>query len=45
MKPDGSWRPCSDYWQLNLVTPKDLYALPNKADFVDRLEGCVIFPR
>ncbi len=45
MNLDGSWRPCSDYWHLNLVTPKDLYALPNKADFADRLEGCVIFSK
>jgi hypothetical protein len=27
-KPDGSWWPCGDYWQLNLVTVPDSYPLP-----------------
>jgi hypothetical protein len=45
MKPDGSWRPCSNYRRLNLVTTKDSYPLPNMADFVERLEGCIIFSK
>ncbi len=43
MNPDGSWRPCSNYWWLNLVTIMDSYPLPKKANFADRLEGCFIF--
>jgi hypothetical protein len=35
MKPDGSWRPCSDYWWMNLVTIMDSYPLPKKADFAN----------
>ncbi len=42
-KPDGSWRPCGDYRQLNLQTIEDKYPLPNMADLAARLDGCKLF--
>ena len=44
-KKDGSWRPCSDFRRLNLVTEPDRYPLPNMLDFADRLSGCCIFSK
>jgi hypothetical protein len=32
-KPDGTWRPCSDFRCLNLVTKPDKYPLPPILDF------------
>jgi hypothetical protein len=32
-KPEGSWRPCSDFCRLNNVTVPDTYPLPNMMDF------------
>lgn len=42
-KPDGSVRVCADYRQLNSVTKKDAYPLPQIQDIFDSLEGAVIF--
>ena len=44
-KADGTWRPCGDYWLLNLQTQPDLYTCPNIADLTARLEGCTIFSK
>jgi hypothetical protein len=44
-KKDGSWRPCGDFWRLNLVTEPDVYPLPNMLDFSERLSGCTIFSK
>jgi hypothetical protein len=44
-KKDGSWRPCSDYHQLNLQTVEDKYPRPNIADLAARLDGCCIFSK
>jgi hypothetical protein len=43
LKKDGSWRPCRDFWRLNLVTEADVYPLPNMLDFSDRITGCSVF--
>ncbi len=45
MKPDGTWRPCSDYCRLNMVTTPDSYPLHNIKDLSARLHGCSIFSR
>jgi hypothetical protein len=42
-KPDGSWRCCGNYRQLNNVTVPDTYPLPNMTDFSSRVAGCSIF--
>jgi len=34
-KPNGKWRMCIDYTDLNKACPKDSYPLPN----IDRLVG------
>ena len=44
-KKDGSWRPCGDFGQLNLVTEPDRYSLPNMLDFADRLSRCTFFSK
>ncbi len=44
-KKDGSWRPCGDFWRLNLVTKPDIYPLPNMLDFLDHLNGCTVFSK
>ncbi|XP_058804512.1 uncharacterized protein LOC131671800 [Phymastichus coffea] len=36
-KPDGTWRFCIDYRDLNKVTRKDAYPLPNMDSILDRL--------
>ena len=42
-KANGSWRPCGDYRQLNLVTQTDAYPLPNILHLLDRLRGKKFF--
>ena len=42
-KKDGTWRPCGDYRQLNLVTKPDLYPPPNIQDLSTKLEGMKVF--
>ena len=44
-KPDGSWRPCGDYRQLNNITRPDRYSLPNIRDFTNNLHGCTVFSK
>ena len=38
-----AWRFCIDYRQLNKVTVKNAYPLPNITDIIDALEGASIF--
>jgi hypothetical protein len=45
LKPDGSWRPCGHFWQLNLVTQVDTYPLPNMLDFPSKVAGCSWFSK
>ena len=42
-KKDGTWRPCGDYRQLNLVTKPDLYPPPHIEDLSTKLEGMKVF--
>jgi hypothetical protein len=44
-KADGSWGPCSDFRQLNLITEPDKYPLPRMDDLSGRLNGCHIFTK
>jgi hypothetical protein len=41
LKKDGSWRPFSDYHQLNLQMVE--YTLPNMADLATPLDSCRLF--
>ena len=34
-KPDGSWRMCVDFKNLNAACPKDFYPLPNIDEKID----------
>ncbi len=44
-KKDGSWRPCGDFWRLNVVTEPDVYPLPNMMDFAAKAAGCTVFSK
>jgi hypothetical protein len=44
-KPDGSWRPCGDFRQLNWVTQVDTYPLPNMLDFSSNVAGSSWFSK
>jgi cleavage and polyadenylation specificity factor subunit 1 len=44
-KADGSWRPCGDFWWLNLVTELDVYPLPNMLDFATKAACCTVFSK
>jgi hypothetical protein len=44
-KKDGSWRPCSDYRRLNMITTPDKYPLPNMQDLSNGLDGCSVFSK
>jgi hypothetical protein len=43
LKPGGGLRMCIDYRQLNAVTIKNRYPLPNIADLLDSLQGAKYF--
>ncbi|XP_061357618.1 uncharacterized protein LOC133301917 [Gastrolobium bilobum] len=38
-KPNGKWRVCTDYTDLNKVCPKDAYPMPNIDQLVDNSSG------
>lgn len=42
-KPDGTWRFCVDYRQVNAATIRDAYQLPRPNDLLARLGGASIF--
>ncbi len=44
-KADDSWRPCSDYRRLNLVTRPDKYPVLNIQDLSSRPHGCNVFSK
>ncbi len=44
-KPDGSWRPYSDYRRLNIITIPDAYPMPTVMDFSAGMSGCTIFSK
>jgi Reverse transcriptase (RNA-dependent DNA polymerase) len=44
-KPDGTWRPCGDFRQLNLQTKPDCYSCPDIGDLTARLAGCTVFSK
>jgi hypothetical protein len=39
-KPDGSWRICIDYTNLNKACPKDEYPLPCICQIIDSMTTC-----
>ena len=44
-KPDGGWRVCGDYRQLNSMTPDDTYPVRTLQDFTAELQGKTIFSK
>ena len=44
-KPDGTWRPCGDFCQLNTATVPDPYPLPAVADCSARIFGSKFFSK
>jgi len=42
-KPNGKWRMCTDYLNLNKACPKDAYPFPNIDQLVDGAVGHYIF--
>ena len=44
-KPDGGWRVCGDYRQLNSMTPDDRYPVRTLQDFTAQLHGKKIFSK
>ncbi|GJU33705.1 putative reverse transcriptase domain-containing protein [Tanacetum coccineum] len=44
-KKDGSFRMCIDYWELNKLTVKYHYPLPNIDDLFDQLQGSSVYSK
>ena len=44
-KPDGTWRPCGDYRNLNKQTEPDHYGVPNMTDLINSLHGAKVFSK
>ncbi|KAM2019771.1 hypothetical protein ACFX1T_022529 [Malus domestica] len=44
-KNDGSMRLCIDYWQLNRVTVKNRYPLPQIDNLFDQFKGAHVFSK
>lgn len=44
-KKDKSLRMCIDYWELNQLTIKNKYLLPQIDDLFDQLKGVSIFSK
>lgn len=44
-KPNGEWRPCGDFRQLNLITKPDRYPTKYISDLIDNLGGSTVFSK
>ena len=44
-KDYGTWKPCCDYHQLDMITEPNHYPLPNLADMTSNLHGTRIFSK
>ena len=42
-KPNGSWRMCRDYRELNKITIKDKFLIPVIDELLVKLHGSVVF--